>query len=86
MPDDPEDPNEEDGPPGDRHGRLVPSEPIEGEQDQGRQGQAENEDDYRTSSADLRPSPAPAPVGWRHTAAPVAATTRQAPHPQAGVW
>lgn len=43
--DDPEDPDEEDGPPGDRHGRLVQSEPIEGEQDQGRQDQAENEDD-----------------------------------------
>lgn len=45
MPDDPEDPDEEDGPPGDRHGRLVQSEPIEGEQDQGRQGQGEDEKD-----------------------------------------
>ena len=44
MPDDPEDPDGEDGAPGGRHRLPVPSEPVEGEEDQGRRGQAENED------------------------------------------
>ena len=57
MPDDPEDPDEEAGPPGDRHGGLAPSEPIHGEPDQGRQGQAENDDDVEHHLRILSPRP-----------------------------